>query len=256
MRWTSWLVSGSLAVGLGCSGLTTSVPPRAHVEAVCAVAPFAGVSGLASTDRPPQAPVGMPWRIDGPLEPEMSALAQASNDPMVLVAPASTPAAIMLEALRALEGPGVAVIVVDSAVDATAPPLPDPAYAATLRETMADPDTRMMAFAKEMERLLALCPPGIEVFEAIAVASPDVKCLLLAAGMEEALPMCPLTDGDQVLTAIQVALGPEPGAKLPSTITLRYAPDGVPLDLGAGTWGDVARAVSALDGQAVALPPR
>lgn len=248
--------SGGVVCGfaLACGG--ASVPPRAHLEAVCATVPFAAdVGRLAETELPARPVDGVAWVVGDPESGANAlALSVATGQPVVLVPTAATPASALLEALRAMEDRGSAVIVVDSGTEVVVPASPDPTYEADLRGRLTHPDMRGGQLADELQGLLFLCPPASEMFSAVAFASPEAKCQLLAAGLEEVLPNCPFTSADQVITAIQVANGPWPGTLQRSTITLNLAAGGIPLELGTGTWGDVAAAVAKLDGQAVSLP--
>lgn len=250
-----------LGFALGCGGV--SVAPRAHLDAVCAAAgPFPVDGDLGIVDAPVRPiPYGRPLVLDAirveldgvPVDGSKvtSAVRTALEEPgaplVVVVPTADTPAERVRSALEGFAAAGVpAPVLVRSTTPSAMPPPPDPEYARELR-TLLDvgPSQRATLGARETEELIALCPGAQEVFRAVAVASSEHRCMLLAAGMDEALPNCPFTDGDRVITAIQVLMGPEPDEAALTWIELRFDPSGDPVDLGTGTWGEVAPSLAA-----------
>lgn len=218
------------AFALACGG-GASVDPVAHLQPLCD-APMAP-RGLRLPERP-GATGALPEGIGLELTPEETRIdsiglyttlpTQLAESlairpgPLRVFADAGLPAPRVIEALSAANEAGFreAWLVVDNGRDLQLPPYLDPAYAADFEARLGglDPSQRATLAARELSDLLRLCPPGMEVFNAVAHAAPESRCELFAYGLSEALPSCPLTSGDKVVTLTQVIVGAEAGPEL------------------------------------------
>lgn len=277
--WSVACAAGLLGLGLACGGV--SVDPKADLEAVCdAAGPIPDVGSLPRVElapRPFDAEAAVivlteegvitglyGWdvkRWDEITRPEPEGEPEPF-DPMraavAVVAPGSLPASRVARALAMLADDGSdALLVLQNEVPIEPPVAPDPAYADALRAEIAtaSPDTRVTLLAAEIADLMWLCPPGGEVFAALAMAAPEVRCRLAAQGMSEALPMCPLTSGDRVLSAMHVMMGPAPGQGQVTSVRLRFDDRAPALPAPEGSWAEWAPRLVPLDDQVVA-PPR
>lgn len=252
-----------LAFALACGG-GASVAPREHVTALCGLTEIPDGVSLVRTNEPHDpVPLSVPWvgvsaagvLIDGvvvdnqTLATELQQKSEAmklfnadSSARLVLLADAGTPASVALGVLSAASELGFTHVHVAFESDdrGDQPAAPDPDYEAQLRGRIHGVPASERAFllATELSELLALCPLGLEMFTAIAMAVPEHKCPLIAAGLEEALPSCPLTNGDKVITAVQVMLTPSTSRQVVvveapiATLTLSSAGD--------ASWGEVS----------------
>jgi hypothetical protein len=174
---------------------------------------------------------------------------------LVMISP-EVPASRVGEVLRAAHAAGLASInlIVWSKTPVDLPPYPDPAYAEELKGRLAlvASEDRQRIAAKEISGLITLCPGMQRAFEAVAYAAPDQRCALITAGMAEALPTCIATDGDKVLTAMQIISEP-PGDFVPTAVHVQLDPEATPVEA-AGTWADLAPKLAAKKGEKVWMP--
>jgi hypothetical protein len=258
---------------LACGG-GSSVDPEAHLNAVCAdVWPVTNRHRLPEVDRAPRRPDPGPilyvdaqgFRFDWDLVDDdqlTSALSERLQSGLptevVWLAPSDDASPARVGAgLAAIAGAGKkAALILASNTEIQVPEAPSPAYAQEFQERLnaVSADMRQMIIAQEISGLVMLCPSGQEVFEAVANVSPDHKCQLIAAGLKEALPSCPLTNGDDVVSAMQVVLGPTLRELALTYVELEIRDDAPPLDLSGATWKEAAARVAALDGTAVSIP--
>jgi biopolymer transport protein ExbD len=263
------VVLGSLA----CGGV--AVEPQSHLQAVCDAAGVEVSTGLelAQADIPFEAvEVGAYIRVEpagvfiddwneapaSELESKVKDLvgSRGTDRPLLLGVAADTPMSELIAVLRAVRSAGLdsVGIVVHTPDVPELPPFPNEAYAEELKARLdgaADPSTRATLAAQELETLVTLCPGAVQTFSAVASASADTKCTLIAYGLGEALPNCVLTDGDKVVTAVQVLMmPPEAGARTALTVALGEG-DALPAD---GVWRDHVAWVVAHRGASISLP--
>jgi biopolymer transport protein ExbD len=276
-------IAVSVAFVLACGGV--SVEPRSHLEAVCKqTGPVDIRAPLAQTDlaaKPLRLAVTITlhdsehlvnWhRFDSRasltdvLREELETqavlaerLGEGADPRVLLIAAQDTPAGLVRDVVQAAHEVGVGNL--DIALASNEPyapvPYPDPDYAAELQARLSavSPESRAVELAQELEGLLTACPDGQSAFAAVAMASPDTKCEMFAAGLGEALPGCVLTNGDKVVTAVQVATEPTAPTQ-PTYISVTPTPDGAAVAFRPGeTWSDVAGRLVAHDGTPVWLP--
>ncbi len=266
----------SLPWVLACGG-GASVDPVAHLEPLCALPMVPGVTELATVSGVATTPLEgtlvvvskdgyrVDWHEQGDasvlqtelmhayeMQKELSRYSGKPVGPPNIAAEPGVSARDVGVALKLAHQSGYteARLLFTTGEDLGLPEPLDPAFADELRTELdaLDPAERQMRLAEIVEGEIALCPPAQETFAAVAAAPADMKCLLIARGMAEALPSCPLTDGDRVLTLMNVVSRPSYDKPIVSvTVTLDETADGLP----EGSWQEVAEQAALHDGKAI-----
>jgi len=269
-------------LGLACGGV--SVDPGTHLQPLCDANAGLPIEGeLVAVDRaanPIQSGIALQvsaaeTRVDGQVVADGAALktkleeraqtaesiskysAQPFDGRIVVIATPDTPASRIKEVLVAAARAGLlkADFILASNQPWDLPDYPDPDYAVQFKAQLdgVAAEERQMIAAQEIDSAVSLCPGAKAAFAAVANASPEMKCALIARGMEEALPTCLATNGDVVLTQIQVLSEPTSEFR-PHVIQTGIDPKARPIIVSPDTpWSELAGKVVERSGQGIWL---